>query len=295
VSPYTIAIQVTAVLTLWCALAVWQRDRRALGARWFIALAAAVLVWCLGELLAQWGLIDEYGRDRIVYLGIVSVPALWMGVAAHAANLDVVRRVPWLPAALLTPGLFCYALLYMGPWADLYVGPGDGEGPLFPVFVLYGYVLTLGGVACFVRAARRWPKRGFYRRAIALAVSVLIPLVGNAVYLWADLGIDLDPTPVLLGFAVVPMRGALFGSSFFDVLPIDQRAILRDLPVGVLISDATGAVLELNHAAERRLGLARSFALGRSLEALLETLPANVRVRTAPVAGASEARCTVID
>lgn len=278
-SLYGMAIEVVAVLTLWLGLSVWQRDRRSPGALLFMGLVGAVLLWCTGLILAAHGFVDLEARGRIVWAGVLLLPAMWLGVAAHASGLSLAYRVPWFPLALLLPSVLLYALLFAGPWSDLFLvadGTVGQEGPLFPIWILYSYAVTLIGIALFVRAALRWPREGLLGRCTALAVAVAIPLVGNALYVFGDTGLTEDPTPILVGLAVLPLRSAIFHGGLFDVLPVDQRDLLLRLPVGIVLADASRGVIEMNRRAEEVLSVRRSQAMGRSLEALLADAPADV-------------------
>lgn len=276
---YGLAVEMVAVMSLWLGLSVWQRDRRSPGALLFAGLIGSVLVWCLGVVLAEHGLIDGELRGRIVWAGVLLLPPLWFGVAAHASGFGLARRIPWFPAALVVPSLLLYGLLFAGPWEHLFLGThtsGDERGPLFPIWMAWSYALTLGGVALFVRGAFRWPREGMRRRCLALAVAVLIPLVGNGLHVYGGFELPADPTPVLVGLAVIPLRAAIFHGGFFDVLPVDQRDLLMRLPVGIVLADRVRGVIEMNRRAEETLGASRGQALGRDLEALLADAPSDV-------------------
>jgi PAS domain S-box-containing protein len=66
---------------------------------------------------------------------------------------------------------------------------------------------------------------------------------------------------------------------------VTQRDLLEQLPVPVILTDLSGTVIDMNPAAERRLGLLRIGAAGRTLEAVLSHTPVPVRFETAPVEG----------
>ena len=295
-SVYRIAIEATALLSLWVGLGAWQRDRRAPAGYWFLGLISSVLCWCLGEILSP--MIGVEARNRVVYAGALTVPPLWVAMAAHAARVDLARRMPWFPIALMTPGLFLYLLLYLGPWSGLFLEAGESrsvEGPLFRISTLYNYALVVTGMVLLGVAASRWSPRGHGRRIAALAIGVLIPLAGNAIYLFGDLALAHDPTPVLLGLAAIPLRGAIFGTWLFDVLPVDQRNILGQLPIALVLADDSGCVVEINPAAEERLRITRREAQGRALEAVLAGLPPQVPLQIVPIhERGSRAQCAVI-
>jgi PAS domain-containing protein len=276
---YGLAVEMVAVMSLWLGLSVWQRDRCTAGSLLFTGLIGSVMVWCLGLALAEHGVVDTAVRGRIIWAGVLTLPPLWLGVAAHASGLPLARRIPWFPAALMLPSVLLYGLLFAGPWEHLFLvhdGSVGEEGPLFPLWIAWSYALTLAGAALFVRAAFRWPREGLRRRAIALAVAVLIPLVGNFLYVFADTGLAEDPTPVLVGLAILPLRAAIFHGGLFDVLPVDQRDLLLRLPVGIVLSERERGVIEINRRAGEILGVSRAQAMGRGVEALLSDAPDDV-------------------
>jgi PAS domain-containing protein len=279
VFPYSIALELTAVLILWIGLSIWQRDRRAPGGRWFAAVIASVLVWTLGELFFVRGLLDPWQHAVVTYAGVMSVGPFFVGTAAHAAAVPLARRMPWFPLALWVPGLFVYAFLFLGPWSGLFLAFHGSEvvrGPLFWVYNIYAYLMVSAAMALFVLATLRWPRQGLLRRVVALALAILIPLAGNVVYVHFDGVLPFDPTPVLISGAAVALRAAVFRGGLLDVLPIGDQSLVEHLPVGLVLADDLGAVIEANPAALDWLGMSREQALGRSLQALLATLPPGV-------------------
>ena len=74
---YTIALQLTILLAFWLWLGAWQRERGTPGRNTFAALTVAAIAWCLGDILKQ-GQIPEIIADRIRYVGILSLPPLWL-------------------------------------------------------------------------------------------------------------------------------------------------------------------------------------------------------------------------
>jgi len=293
---YTFIVELTAVLALWLTLGAWQQDRDQPGRVCFGEMCIAVLLWCTGELLGARGAIAHETSERVKYLGIVTFPALWLGVAAHVGQLRVAQRLPWFPAALFAPQLFIYSTLFMGPWSSLFLSPKSGPGPLWWVHCVYSYALALVGVAiCFVTALRpAWPWR---RRRLAIGMVSLVPLAGNFAYVASDLRFDHDPTPALLGVVLLMLRQALFPGGLLDVLPIAQRDLIDHLPFGVILSDPAGVVIDMNGAAGRGLAISRLEALGRTLDAVLGHAPHGTRIEISPIElrGGTQARLVVLD
>jgi PAS domain-containing protein len=294
-SLYAFILEFTVVLAFWLTLGAWQQDRDQPGRECFSAMCVAVLLWCAGELLFERGSIDRWTSDRVKYLGIVTFPALWLGVAAHSGQLRVVQRLPWFPAALLTPELLIYSTLYMGPWSALFLSPKGGFGPLWWVHCVYSYVLVFLAISiCLVTALRRgWPWR---RRRFVIGVASLIPVAGNVAHIAGGL-FEHDPTPALMGMLLLLMRQALFPGGLLDVVPIAQRDLIDHLPLGVVLSDLGGVVIDLNRAAGRGLAVSRPEALGRTLDAVLGHAPRGTRIDISPIElrGGTRARLAVLD
>ncbi|MDX1648834.1 MAG: histidine kinase N-terminal 7TM domain-containing protein [Myxococcota bacterium] len=293
---YVIAAEATALLMLWLALSVWQRDRRTPGALFFVLLCAAVMLWCLADVGLYRDLLTPAQRDRLAFLGIVTIPACWVGVAAHSAGLPLVRRVAWSPALLWVPGAALYLTLFAGPWADLFVSSGaeGGQGPLFDAWTAYAYAVLAFGTGIFVLGIWRWPGEQRVRRAVALVAGVGIPLVGNAVHVLGIHPFPIDPTPVLIGAAALPLRSAIFRAGFFDVVPLEQQDLLMRLPIGIVLADDQRGVLQINQRAQEILGLSRQLAQGRSLEALLAEAPPDLAFHAEELALGGSYRLTCL-
>lgn len=296
---YAIAAEATAVLMLWLALSVWQRDRRTPGALFFAVLCAAVMLWCLADVGFYGGLLGAEARNRIAFLGILTIPACWVGVAAHSAGLPLVRRVAWSPALLWLPGLVLYLTLFAGPWADLFVvsnGSAGDEGPLFDAWTAYAYALLAFGTGVFVVGIWRWPGERRLPRAVALVAGVTIPVLGNAVHVLGIHRFPIDPTPVLIGAAALPLRSAIFRAGFFDVVPVEQQDLLMRLPIGIVLADDQRGILQINRRAQEILGISRDLALGRSIEALLAEAPPQLafHVEELDLSGHYRLQCLIV-
>lgn len=296
---YSFGMEATALLALWIGLAVWQHDREAPGRLTFVALTGAVVLWCVGALLLEREVVSDWWGVRLLFLGVLAVPPLWLGVAAHSARLGIARRVPWFPAALLVPSAAFYALLYTGPWSTLFLGDGgfepEGWGPVFPVWAVYAYALILGATAILLGSAYRAREPRRRRRLALTAVSAVLPLGANAFFVFV-LHETRDLTPILLGITLIALRSGIFQGGLLDALPIHHRDLYRKLPVGVVVADLHDRVLDVNEAASERLGLRREEALGRALDAVLAAAPGEVEVELATLrsGGREQLRCAVL-
>lgn len=283
---YSIALELTILMVFWLCLLVWHRDRSTPGRTTFVALGVSASVWCLGELVYQRGVLDELTADRIRYVGILSLPPLWAGMAGHAARLDLARRVPWYPVVLLAPSACFYAVMFAGPWSGLFVltldGVPDQYGPLWWIATGYAYALVLSGSALIAISALRWKAPRRWTR-LAAGIAPLAPLAGNAWYIWHGLAAPFDPTPVLFGVAILALHSAIFTGGLLQALPISEHALIEQLPIGVILTDSRGVVIDVNPAAEKRLGMSEAKAVGRNLDAILSESGEETQAEIVPV------------
>lgn len=284
---YSIGLEITMLLTFWVCLAVWQRDRATPGRSTFACLCLSSTLWCAGELASARGFVDEFTSDRILYAGVLSLAPFWVGVAGYATRLPLARRVPWFSLVLLAPNLVLYALLFAGPWSGLLLTTRAGEidlyGPLWWVCLGYNYTLVLAGSALFVVSAARWKLPGRVAKRLTVGIAPLVPLAGNTAYVLSGMTWGIDPTPLLFSVALLALGNAIFTGGLFQILPISQHDLLEQLPIGVVLTDRAGVVVDVNPAAERHLGLSEASAVGRALDAILSEATADVNAEISTI------------
>ncbi len=287
---HALLLEIVLLLAAWIALGVWQKDRATPGRRTLFGLNLAIAIWCLGEILEIRGVLGPIGGDRVQMIGILALPPLWLAAAARLAQLDFSRRVPWFPAVLIAPHTAIYALLWAGAWSSLFVSyAADGTqtpGPLW--WASWGYSLTIAtaGSLVFLWAGLSRRRLPHARRLLAVGVMGLVPVIGNAAWTAAGRSWPLDPSPLLLAVALLGIRSAVFSGGILQALPVSQHDLLEHLPFGVLLTDRRGTVIDVNPAAERRLGISEVQALGRNLESVVASADAALRIESVPVRAA---------
>jgi PAS domain-containing protein len=274
-------LELSMLLAIAMALAIAQRDPSTRGRRTLVLLCVCVLAATSGEWLTVRGWVSEEIGDRIKYVGSLAFAPLWLGFAAQVAGLEVARRVPWFPLLLLAPALCVYPLLWSSAYGSLFqVTVENGEdlyGPLWLIVLTYHQALcAVASAVLAVHAARLHDRR----RALYVMLVAAVPmgaLVASSLHGVGVIQWPYDATPVLFGVGLLVMREAFLGGSLLDVLPFPQRDLLRQLPLGLVLTDRGGMVALINGAGERALGVAPGEALGRDVRDLLS------RARTAPV------------
>jgi hypothetical protein len=268
-----LAFELATLLALALALGVAQKNRTTPGRISFAALALACMLWSLGEALLMRGVVSAWTAERIAFAGMLGLPALWLGFTAHAAGLEVARRVPWFGSIFLLPGASFYLLLYSSRWGSLFSTMAEGGvpqyGPLWTFWAVYAHLLAVGGTVILIVTAVRWPHREQVAQPIVLGVAPLLPLAGNLIYRWAGATWPADPTPVLVAITLLALRSALFPGGMMQTLPISQRELLHQLPFGLILTDRFGTVVEINDVASSRLQTTEDRIVGKSLGSAL--------------------------
>jgi hypothetical protein len=215
-TPYLLVSAAAAVISFGVALYV-SRRRTAPGGLHFTLLMSAVGFWALTntfEFLSQTIWLKVLW-SKISYLGILSVPPLWLLFAlsyAHPESRWIGKRsvLLWIvPAALMVftvtneiHGLVWPRILPFQTEPNLLLR--YEHGPVFWLAIGWIYLhLILGTVLLFQAVIR---SEQLYRMQIALLLlALLLPWLGNLLYVtrlvsWAD----QDLTPI--AFALVALR-----------------------------------------------------------------------------------------
>jgi|GEM_PF-1490837 len=298
---HSLLLEIMVLLGVWLCLTVLQQDRRTPGRKTFALATGAWMIWCFGGLAGARGWLSPPTAIQIAHVGVMLIAPLWLGLAAQTARLEIARRVPWFPLPLAAPGLAIIALLFSERWSGLFLIAGeDGsnlKGPLWTVMVVYGFGLALAGCAILVSAAIRWKQPGEEARRIAIGIAPLITFVGSGLYFTGFWQLPADPTPLLLGISFLTLHGGIFAGGLLQPLAISQHALIQQLPVGIVLTDRGGGVVDINRVAERRLGIVASAAIGRNFDAVIDAAGLGVDFEVTPVmsAGSEAGQIVLLD
>ena len=292
---YAQLLELTALLAFWLCLGAWQEEGAASGRRAFVGLSLAVFAWSVGVLAHIEGMISLEQTHRLAMLGAIQVPALWFSLGLVAAKHPLARHRRWLPVAIMAPQMLLYATLYVDVAPGVFLSAIDGRTVLGPAGWLnaaYSWLLGLLGSWLFLVGARSLRAERGPRLVVCVASTA--PVLSNIATLL--LGLEtIDPTPILIGVALLPLRYALFSGGWLHVLAVPEHAIVTHIPRPLVFTDREGVVAGLNPAAEALLRLEPEDALGRSLDAVLaEAAPRGVCTRWPIEVGAALAGHAVL-
>jgi PAS domain S-box-containing protein len=257
------AVLLAAAACLSVFLAGFALNRRASqGAIEFILCMTAVAEWSTGyffELIAP-TLSAKLLAAQIEYLGIATLPVLWLLLAArYTARVDLARPVRVVLLMVLpavTIGLAftnpLHGLLWSRTWMDAAVSPlvlHVVHGPMFWVFMIYAYLLLLLGTLLFIVSLVTSPP--FYRSAsFAMIVAAAAPWIGNILYLSGlNPSPGFDTTPFSFAVSGAAVAWVLFRHRFLDLVPFARERVIETMRDPVIVIDAADRIVDSNPAA----------------------------------------------
>lgn len=282
---YLITSVLALVITVALAIIAWGRRTRP-GVKVLSWLMVAGAIWSLGYLLemATVTLDAKLFWARFQYLGIVSVPGLWLLFVLEYTGRTDKARSGWLLLLTVVP-LLTLGAVWTNPlhgyfWENIHLEEGASfatlefeYAPVFWVHTAYSYLVLLLGVLFIVPTA--FQTRALFRdQALTALLGVLAIWFANLFYL-ADWGLffSLKLAPVILVLVGLGAAWNLLRYRMFSVLPVARVAILERMEDGVLVFDAKDRLVDLNPAAAEALGLQTKATIGQFAEIMFSDHP----------------------
>ena len=276
---HPIALFVSAGLALWVAALVQRRPAsRHMGT--FVWLVVATAWWCTAGAFHSLAptLPLKLTWAKIQYVGIASVPPLWLLFTAEYAGVSWFKTRARFAALWLLPVLTlvmaatndAHRLLW--PWVEMRADglTRYGHGPFFWLAASASYVMVATGALLVARQLRRSPPP-FRAQQFALLAGAFFPLAGNLIYISGRSVQGLDLTPLAFVCSSLLFTWALFRHHLFDLVPVARDMVIDSLSDAVFVLDPSRRVLDLNAAAREMVGESAHW-LGRRIDALLPLL-----------------------
>jgi PAS domain S-box-containing protein len=273
--PYIIPLVVAAAISTIVALYCWRR-RATTGARQFVLLMLAVSVWSLSYALelSSADLSAKIFWSKIEYLGIVTIPTMWLIFALWYTGREkwltsrnrVLLAIQPIITLLLAWTNEGHSLIWQeialdteGSFATLDIT----HGVFFWLHVVYAYGLLVLGTFLVVRTLVRSTR--LYRRQVAILLTgLLAPWVGNALYISPINPFpNLDLTPFGYTLSGLAVTWGLFRFRLLDIVPVARDAVVTNMPDGVIVLDVENRIVDLNPAAQRIIGRREEEAIGQ--------------------------------
>jgi PAS domain S-box-containing protein len=268
-----------AVLLPIAAYAILHRRIRAAG--WYALLLVAIAHW---STTYAWELTAGELEFKVLvlkikYLGVLAIPAVWIGFVLDFVATDPVH----IRRTVRTVAIFSLTMLVLA-WTDGWhhwfwgpitvdrSGPFElliGRGPGFYVNIFFTYAALWSGIGILATRAFQSPYLYAKRCSILIAATIL-PWLGNLVFLMeANTVANIDPTPFLFSCTGVGAVVAVFHYRMLDPIPALSDARVENLGDGVLVVDAQGRLADINGAAQAILGRRSSELAGTPIDRAL--------------------------
>ncbi|MFW6018713.1 MAG: histidine kinase N-terminal 7TM domain-containing protein, partial [Halapricum sp.] len=142
---------------------------------------------------------------------------------------------------------------------------------------VYAYGLIVIGAALLVKVL--WRTNDIFRdQSTALLVAITVPMIVNALYIFAYTPGETDPTGIAFVLSGAVLAGAILYEHLLEVAPatreLGREKLIGELDDPVVIVDAEQRVVDLNPAGESLLGVSTDDAVGTTLTAIEPTLAA---------------------
>ncbi|HEU5100042.1 MAG TPA: histidine kinase N-terminal 7TM domain-containing protein [Roseiflexaceae bacterium] len=284
-TPYVLPLLATALIAASLAIYSWHK-RPAPGATPFFVMMLAVAEWTCGYALE----LSSAELDWIVwwakveYLGIVTGP-----VAALVLALEYTGNEQWLTrrgrvllavVPITTVALVWTNELHRLVWQTVEIDRSTGValldveyGVWFVIHAAYSYLVMIFGILLVILAFIRSP-RPYRSQAAVLALSGVVPLAGNAIYVLKLAPFpNLDLTPFAFTVAGLLWAWGLFHTQLLDIVPVARDTVIESMSDAVLVIDGDNRIVDLNPAAATILRRPASEMIGHPAVEILADRP----------------------
>jgi PAS domain S-box-containing protein len=285
-TPYIVPLVSSAIIGGLVAFYVWQRRVTASGGRALALLALACAEWSLGYALEIAGadLPTKIFWGKSQYLGIVTVPLLWISFA-YSYSTNGTRMTPRTVGILSLVPLITLILAFTNEshgliWKDVRIRTVGtfsalevAHGFWFWIYWIYSNILLVVGTIFIFRSLNR--TRGVFRRQnLILLIAVLTPWIGNVLYVSGLSPIpNLDITPFAFTISITVFAWGITSFKLVNLAPVARDLVVEKMPDGMIVLDAQGNIVDANPAVQRALGLSASQVIGQRAKDLFNAWP----------------------
>lgn len=246
------------------------------GKRVFFAINLLSAVYIFGAALELGaGSLEEIKFwIQVEYIGMPYLPPLELVLVLIYLGFEKQIRRPFVIALMIVPAVtmllmwtndahhFFYRSLELRDDTPMLRVNAAG-GPWYTLYGAYNCACMMGAVILLLRG---WSRLKAYRRQLfSMLIGVLLPLVGDFVYLFGLTPEGIDPIPVLMSVTSAMYLWALTSTGLFHVVPIARDKLFESMNDGVLVCDPELRLVDYNSAAASLMPELTSAAIGHRL------------------------------
>jgi PAS domain-containing protein len=237
------------------------RHKDAPGALSFAALMLCALIWSFGYALeiASGELTAKVFWLNVQQIGIFGSSIAWLVMALQFSG-----HAGWLNKKLLIPLSIFPALAVLLIWTnelhhfmrlDVYIETAGQlsvvkivKTPLSLMFIIYSYLLLILSLYFLISSARR-ALSPYREQRIVFSVSLLLPMATMLIDL---VGLNpfapFGPTSITFILSGLLIAWSFYRYQLFHIWPIARDKLIDELQNGVIVTDASGKITDLNPA-----------------------------------------------
>lgn len=264
-----------AILTL-VALFLLVKRRKETAVRSLIVFLALTTWLIITNAAEAWAQTDELTLffAKLQYIAFIYIPIAWLSFCLRFTGWITTTKKSLIAFIVIAPSIFYAIILTNGFhglfWAELrYVHSGPFSvlrpvhGPFFWLLIAYGWLLMLLGTVFVLRSFFTGQKI-FYRQSVWIIVGVLIPGIANFINVFRLIpGLQKDFTPIGLALSGLCFVTGMYFHRLFWIMPVARAVILQNLPLGIIVLDRKGWIVDHNAQIDQVLGVPE-YAEGRS-------------------------------
>jgi two-component system NarL family response regulator len=263
----SIILGINSLIWVYLAGTVW-RQRSIVGARYLAAYLLSIASSSLfyGLMLMSADLPFQIAWYNLRSLGDLTLgPAYVIFVLWYTGYGRLLKRA-WI-AGFFGVAILTYLMLLTNDWhhlnmSQVWVQPYGGLfflgrviGPLNVWVVLVICFPPIVGLVLLTRHVLRMP-RSYFRQFWLVYVGALLPSLVHIAYLWGwrPYG-DLIPTYFAWGLTGIFLMVGLIRFRLLELHPVARETVMEKVPVGILVLNSAGRVVDINPAARSDLGI----------------------------------------
>jgi PAS domain S-box-containing protein len=283
-NPFAVPSLVAAVILFFVTLAVWRR-RKTPAASSFIAMACAIIWWCMfnGVYMLGGNAYTHYLFTTFQYPGIVTLPVFWLVFALQYTDNNAWVTPRNIILLLIYP-FITLALVFTNPWhhwmwshvpANL-----DWNGWFYTIKIVAGpnwwgmvvYSYTLITIASAVILVHLFRSQELYQRQTRpILLGIFAPWVSNVIFVFNLSPIlNWDLTPLTFAISGVAFSWSLASYGIFELTPIANDVVVHNLRDAVFTLDQQGRIVNLNPFAAQVANRPASEIIGQPMETLID-------------------------
>ncbi len=224
---------------------------------------------------------------KLAYIGIASVPVLWLLVALEynrsvkwiadrrmlllwvvpvaSVSMAATNEWHWLFWSVITPVMATAGIYSNGPLL-IY-----GHGIAFWIFFAYSYAVLFAATFILIRSAFRSPE--LYRsQSVLMVIAMALLWIGNLFYVAEIVPIPgLDTTPIAFTLTGALLALGILRYRLLDIVPVACDVLIRNMGDGVIVLDGNNHIAEMNPASCGLFGVELRSVVGHDLQAVVSS------------------------